>query len=171
MAISRSRVAARESMRLATLAHAMRSTAATAPSIIQSAVRSVLPMTCCRSGTTFTPYPSCPGYCWTIRLAIVVMSARARSSGTPGRSRPTAPSQKAKRCCRLSLSIASGIQTSVAAVGNAMPFGMTPMIVRWRPLSSTERPMTPGSAPNCRVHNPWLITTTASRPSTSSSGV
>jgi hypothetical protein len=52
---SRSRTAARERRRFATFAQAMSSTAATAPSMIQSAVRSVGPTTCSGNGTTYAP--------------------------------------------------------------------------------------------------------------------
>ena len=86
---SRSRVAARDSMRLATLAQPISSTAPTAASMIQSAVRSDLPTTCSGSGTRFRPYAACVGSCSAMRFQVAAASARARSSVMSGASRPT----------------------------------------------------------------------------------
>jgi hypothetical protein len=52
---SLSRTAARDRSKFATFAHAISNTAATAPSMIQSVVRSVCPTTCSGSGTMYTP--------------------------------------------------------------------------------------------------------------------
>ena len=64
---SRSRAAARDSSRFATLAQPISSTAATAASMIQSAVRSVGPTSCCGSGTMLSPSPAMSGFASTMR--------------------------------------------------------------------------------------------------------
>ena len=87
--ISRSRTAARESMRLATFAHAMSSTAPTAAIITHSDVRSVRPTTCSGSGTRCTPKSAFVGYCCSSRRPSAFKSATARGNSMPSLSRAT----------------------------------------------------------------------------------
>ena len=87
---SRSRDAARASIRLATLAQAMSSTSDTAPKTIRM-VRREPPTTCSLSGTTVAPHPvSKAGSSDSSWRAMRDISVWARSTVTPSLSRPSA---------------------------------------------------------------------------------
>ncbi len=66
---------------------------------------------------------------------------------------------------------ASGVHTStLVAVGNSNPGGITPTTVNGTASSWIGVPTTARSPPSTRVQKPWLTTTTRSAPTTASSG-
>ena len=69
------------------------------------------------------------------------MSARARASDTPGLRRPIAGYAYEKRAVFIWSGMTSGTQSRDCSDGNANALGITPITVRFRPLSSICFPM------------------------------
>ena len=127
-AISFWRDAARESIRFATLAHAISSTPATTPHNTHSAVRVLLPTVCRSSGTTETSNPTrAPECSRAMRAWMPFISARAWASATPGLSRASVLNQWPRRSCGKPFQPAAS-QSSLSS-GNWNPRGITPMMV------------------------------------------
>ncbi len=144
---SRIRPATRASVRLATLAQAMRRTSATAPMNTSSAGRTS-PTICSRRPTTSAPQlVLLSGYWASSRLVMVVISSCARSTVTPFRSRPNTVRKSARR--GRVLSVARGVQISIGCSSRSA-VGTIPTTVCGNPLSSIWRPTMSGCAANRR---------------------
>ncbi len=107
---------------------------------------------------------------------MVAMSARARSSVTPGPSLATTvvPGWLLRSCidgASANRPIGTHRSATCGPGGNANPAGMTPTTVNGFPLNTSVRPMMDGSLPKRRTHSAWLSTTTRSAPGLSSSAV
>ena len=170
MATSRCRTAARASIRLATFTQAMRSTRPTTADMPRSAGRSsCTPYSCMATTRTVCPTLSVENCCASAR-PMVSISLRAEARLTPGFRRPMQMNEFDPRLSSPTVHPA-GTHSSRAALQNwKVKFaGMTPTTTYASPSMRIARPTTDGSAPYRRVHNPWLRTTTRSRPGCSSS--
>ena len=146
--ISRARLVARDSSRLATFAQAISSTNATAPISDRNTVR-IGPPFCCSLNVCTRAWMSLlvSGFSASIRFEMLTSSLCAWARVTPGAKWPNACSERVLRFCSSSPVIcASGIQRSVLK-GKRKPSGMTPMIVAGTSLMRTWRPMTDGLEP------------------------
>lgn len=93
-------------------------------------------------------------------------SAVAEAAVAPARSRPIACTTVARTAA--ASRTASGVHNCVAVNAGSKPREVTPITVKGRRSTWTVVPTTAGSAPNMRVHKPWLKTTTAASRSKSS---
>ena len=146
--ISRARVVARDSSRLATLAHAINSTNATAP-ISERKTVLIGPPFCCSLNVCTRAWTSLfvSGFSDSIFFEMLTSSLCACARVTPVARWPKACSGRELRfCASRPLIWLSGIQTSVLN-GNWKPSGSTPMIVIGMSLTRTLRPITEGLLP------------------------
>ena len=168
-AISRWRVAARDSRRFETFTHAISSSSPTAAKRIHSVSRRPLGNVSLNESrpTRQRLSGNCAGSRCARSATIGRRSASACASVTPAFSRPSTctfltPSMT------LPCSKTTGTYTS--APRHMKRLGITPTTVRLTPLSSIWRPTTDGSPPNWRCQNLNPSTTTGSAPGTPSAG-
>ena len=160
-AISRARVVARASSRLATLAQAISNTSAIAASCASMNGRGCWPKNASAASTRMLHLPSSPGYSRASCRMMPRTSALAWATVTPGRRRASTPANvRPSRSRPNAPATESGVQSS-APGGKTKPAGMTPTIVRGTLFRSTFWPMTDGSAPKRRRHSPSLRMTTS----------
>jgi hypothetical protein len=144
--ISRARALARMPSRQAMLAHAISRTQTTTAISTHSARRTE-PTAWSRSRTTVAPpFALKAGSSCASCVASADISACARSSGTPGRSRATVTKLRPPRPAG-SLWSGSSENSSALMPGNEKPGGITPSTSRGAPLTSICRPITLGCPP------------------------
>ncbi len=170
-ATSRARAEARASSRLATLAHAINSTNATAPSSTHSP-RSTFPTTSSCSVVSPMPAPAFESGCAADSCAASAdAEAAVRSSVEPVFSRATtrrttAPRDGLARFNRRGRHASAVVRMTGRKVG-----GITPTISCGSPPRTIDRPIAAGSAPKRRCHRECPITTTRGEFGRSSSGL
>jgi hypothetical protein len=130
----------------------MSSTKLTAPS---RNVRPVVALPKYASCSSSTRAPAAPGFSPRASISwreIVVASAWAAASDTPGFRRPTASIHRASGILRRSLAAQNAMLSSHGTSAN--PRGITPMIVRGSPSTLIDIPITslapPAAAARCR---------------------
>jgi hypothetical protein len=121
------------------LAHATRSSSATAPTIARS-TRIVLPTIASRAGITVTPHSFFSGNSRRSVAATSCSSRSAAASAIPSRTRATANSEWPDRFSRSAAVSGIGTHTCCCTVGNMNPLGMTPTTVYGRSSSTIVRP-------------------------------
>jgi hypothetical protein len=128
-----------------------------------------MPYSCMATTRTVCPTLSVEN-CRASARPMVSISLRAEARLTPGFRRPMQMNEFDPRLSSPAVHPA-GTHSSRAALQNwKVKFaGITPTTTYAWPSMRIARPTTDGSAPYRRVHNPWLRTTTRSRPGCSSS--
>ena len=167
-ATSRCRTVARASRRFATFEQAIRSTQITAPSIIRTTSRSLGPANSSRSSFTSPLQPAWVSGDWAAsRPTKAFISARPRSTPTPGFRRPSTARLRSERGLSWTKG-SSGVQASWLS-GNLKPGGITPAIVWAAALTRITLPTTAGSPLKRRIQSSWLSSTAPGAPARSSS--
>ena len=169
IAISRRRAVAFASRRLATLAHAIRSTNATPASIAAMNGRGPRPKT--RSaGSARTIQLRLSGQVAASRAPNCATPEAACRALTPSAMRASTSSSRERRDAASSAPSCNGPHTCTP-LGKTKSCGMTPMTRAGAPSIVTVRPTSDESPPNRRCHRPWPSSTTRGPPAMSSSAV